>query len=246
MLPHDAIRSPRGQRVIESLVCRSYSLLIRERHSSVVEVREIADPVVGRGRHYPGIAPFTQDMTETIIVLEQERRLGGQGSFNIVPVDRICEIDIEVGDHRPSCQNHVSWGGKIRLLNVLQLADESLLRRTTRTGIPLDRPLIDHDREGEAGMRLSFCHHQLRGLINAVVGAVPIDDDAVNSPADHVGDLPMDLLRIRGVVADIHVVRASEPQQQVCVHLCASAGIEQAVNIDLAHVPGRAVAIALG
>ena len=55
----------------------------------------------------------------------------------------------------------------------------------------------------------------------------------------------MNLRGIGGVVTDVHVVRASEPQHQMCVDLGRSAGIQQGVHIDLAGVSRRGIAIIL-
>ena len=94
-------------------------------------------------------------------------------------------------------------------------------------------------------MRFSLSHDQFRRLVDAVVWAIPIDDYAVDSPTNHVGDLPMDLRRVRGVVAHVHMVRASEPEQQVGIDLSGRAGIEQRVHVDVAHIAGAAISIAL-
>ena len=98
------------------------------------------------------------------------------------------------------------------MLHILQLVDQGLLWRAPRTRIPLNRPLIDHDGEGETRMVFRFRHHQLRTLINRIVGAVPVNDHAIDAPADHVVNLPLDLSGIGGAVADIHVLRSAEPR----------------------------------
>ena len=150
-------------------------------------------------------------MREAAIVLKQKGRLCRQGSAYIIPVDRIGEINIEISDNRSSSQGHVSRRRKVGLLHVLQLANKGLLRRTTGTGIPFDRTLVDHDCECKARMSFSLGHHQLRSLVDAIVRAIPVDNHSVNSAADHVCDLPVDLVCIRGTVTDIHVVRTTEP-----------------------------------
>lgn len=131
------------------------------------------------------------------------------------------------------------------MFDILQLADQGLLRRTTRTRIPLDGALIDHDGEGEAGMRLRLSHDELGGLVDAVVRAVPVDHDAVDAPADHVRNLTMNLACVRGTVADAHVVRSAKPQQQVGVNLGGRAGIQQRVHVNLAHIARAGIAIRL-
>jgi len=70
-------------------------------------------------------------MRESVVVLEQESRLRRKRRRHLVPVDRIGKINVEIRDYRPSFFRHVSRGRKVRLLNVLQLAEKSLFRRTT-------------------------------------------------------------------------------------------------------------------
>jgi len=55
----------------------------------------------------------------------------------------------------------------------------------------------------------------------------------------------MDLFGIGGTVADVHVVRTSEPQHQVGIHLGRRAGIEQGVHVHLTHVGGGSIPITL-
>jgi hypothetical protein len=88
-------------------------------------------------------------------------------------------------------------------------------------------------------------HDELRGLIDGVVGSVPVDDDSIDSPADHVINLGVNLRRIGGAVADIHVIRLSEPQKQVGVDLGCSSGVEQGMNVDLADISRTQIAVGL-
>ena len=220
-------------------------MLILKRHSRVVKALQISNAVVGSRRHDPGITAFTQDVRKSVIVLKEKRRLGRERSTHTIPVDRIGKVNVEVRDHRFPGQSHVSRRGKVRLFHVLQLLHESLLRRTTRTRIPLDRALIDHDRKREARMSFRLRHDELRRLIDAVVRAIPVDDHPINSTADHVGDLAMNLFRVCRTVADIHMVRTTEPQQQMGINLGRRAGIQQAVNIDFTDVGGGAVPVTL-
>lgn len=60
-------------------------------------------------------------------------------------------------------------------------------------------------------MLLRLRHHELCCLINAVVGAVPVDNHSIDSTADHVGNLTVNLHRVCRTVTDIHVIRWSEP-----------------------------------
>lgn len=245
LLAHDPLRSPGCQRVVESFVCGAHGLLVWQWHASPVKALQVAHAIVSGGRHNPGITPITQDMAKATVVLKQKSWLTRKRGAHCFPVDRIRKIDVEICDNRRSTDRHVRFRRKVRSLDILQLVDQSLLRRTTRTGIPLDRSLIDHDCERETGMSFGFSHDQLRCPVDAIVRTVPIDDHTVNTPADHVCDLAVDLLWIGRTVAYLHVVRTSEPQHQVRVDLRLCARIEQAMNVDLADVSGASVSIAL-
>ena len=87
-------------------------------------------------------------------------------------------------------------------------------------------------------MFFRFGHNQLRGLVNASVRTIPINDDTVDTAADHVCNLTVNLGGVGGTVADIHVVRLSEPQHEMSVDLSVGAGIQQRVHVDLAHITG--------
>ena len=158
-------------------------------------------------------------MSESIIVLEKKRGLGRQRRSHCFPVYGVREIDIEIRDHGSPIQFHIRLGWKVGLLDVLHLCDQSLLRRAPRTRIPMDRTLIHHDREREAWMCLGFRHHELGRLVDTVVGSVPVNDYAVDSPADHVCNLPVNLRRVRRTVSDVHMVRSTEPEHEVRVYL---------------------------
>ena len=84
--------------------------------------------------------------------------MGAQRSIHSVPVNRIRKIDIEVCNDRMALIGQVGWRRKIILFDVLQLTDQSLLRRASGTRVPFDGPLIDHDCKGEAGMLLGGRH----------------------------------------------------------------------------------------
>ena len=88
-------------------------------------------------------------------------------------------------------------------------------------------------------------HYQLRALVDRIVGAVPINDHAINAAADHVINLALDLCGIGRAVANIHVVRPSEPQQQMGINFRRRTRIQQRVNVDLAHIARAPVAIRL-
>ena len=94
---------------------------------------------------------------------------------------------------------------------------------------------------------MSFClgHYQLGRIIDAVVGAVPVNDHAVDSPADHVRDLIVDLPGVIRVIPDVHVIRTAEPKQQMGVNLRIRSRIKQRVYVDLADVCRAGIAVAL-
>jgi hypothetical protein len=123
LLSHDSFRSPASQRIVESFVSRAHRLLVHEGHSRVVETFEIAHSVVSGRGHHPGIASIAQFVGESAVVLKKKNRLRRKCGTRGGPVDAIGQINIEIRDHRLALLPHVCGGGKIRLLNVLQLAD---------------------------------------------------------------------------------------------------------------------------
>ena len=94
-------------------------------------------------------------------------------------------------------------------------------------------------------MTLRFCHHKFGGVVFAVVRTVPVNDHAVDAAADHVGDLLMNLPGIRGVVANVHVVRPTEPHHHMCIDLGGRPWIQQRVHVHFADVSGACIAIRL-
>ncbi len=245
LLAHHAARSPRRQRIIETFVGRADGLLAGERDASVVEACQIALPIVGGRRHDPGIAAIAQHVAEPTIVLKKKQRLRGERGAHSGPVDGVHEINIEVCDYRAPLLLHVRRRDEVLLLDILQFTDQCLLRRTSGTGGLSNGTLVDHDRKRESGMGLGFCHDEFRRLVLVIIWTIPIDDDAIDTATDHVGDLAVDLCCIGGTVADIHVVRPAEPNHEMSVDLGACARIEQRVNVDLAHVGGAGIAIGL-
>lgn len=184
-------------------------------------------------------------MSEAAIVLENKYGLGGQGGAGSRPIYAIGEVNVEVGDYRPAFLFQICGRGKISLLDVLQLVDQRLLRRAAGARVPLDRSLVDHNGEGEAGMSFGFCHYQFRGLVDAIVRTIPIDDDAVDSAADHIGDLFVNLTGVRGTVTDIHVIRSSEPQQKVGINFRGRARIKQRMHVYFADVASPGITVSL-
>jgi hypothetical protein len=70
LLAHNTVGSPRRKRIVESFICRSHRLLILETHARVVEVVEIAHPIIGRRRHDPGVTAIAESVGEAIVVLK--------------------------------------------------------------------------------------------------------------------------------------------------------------------------------
>lgn len=182
-------------------------------------------------------------MTESGIVLKHKLGMGAQGRVDGIPIDRVRKIEIEIRDYRQATDLHIRGRRNISLLDISQLLDQRLLGRAAGAGIPLDRALIDHDREGKARMLFRLRHHQLRRLIDRVTRTVPVDDYAINASADHVRDLAVNLGRIGGTIADVDVPGAAPPEQQVRVNLGRRPGIEQRTQIHFADVVGSKVAI---
>lgn len=94
-------------------------------------------------------------------------------------------------------------------------------------------------------MLLHFSHHELGGLVNGVARPVPVNNHAIDTAADHVYDLFVNLGRVRRTVAHVHMVRSAEPEQEMSVDLGVSTGVQQGVDIHFAHVTGACVAVAL-
>ena len=246
MLAHDAVRSPRCQSIVESFISGAERLFAWMRNSRIVKAGQIAHSIVGSCRHHPRITAIAKHVGESVIVLKNKCGMRAQRPISRIPVDRrIGKIDVEISNHRLSLDRHVSRRNKVGLFDVLQIADQGLLRRTSRTGVPLDRSLIDHDRECESGMALRLRHHQLCRLIDGIVLSVPIDDHSIDSTAHHVVNLTLHLRRIRGAVAYIHVVRSPEPQQQMGINLRRRPRVKQSVNVNLAYVSRASIVIRL-
>lgn len=60
-------------------------------------------------------------------------------------------------------------------------------------------------------MSFSLRHDLQRCLIQRISRTVPVQDYTIDTPAYHVVDLALHLIRIGGVIADVHVARFTEP-----------------------------------
>jgi len=185
-------------------------------------------------------------MSKSTVVLKNKNRFGGKRCIRSSPIDSVGKIDVEICDHWLPLQLHVRGRREIGLFDILQLANESLLRRATAARIPFDCSLVDHDGKGEPGMGLRFCHDEPRGLIDAVARAIPIDHHAIDAAADHICNLAMNLCGVRRAVAHVHVVRLSKPEQQVSVDLRIRAGIQQRMDVGLTYIASARISIRLG
>ena len=166
LLPYDAVQAPGCQRVVESLIARSNRLLVWVRQSGLIETGQVPEPIVAAGRDHPRIPSIGKIMAEAAVVLKDKSRLCIHAGSGGIPINRVRIIDREIRDHRLPAYLHVSRGREVSVLDILQVAFQRMLRRTTRAGIPLDRSLIDHDRKSKARMGLRLCHHQLRRLVH--------------------------------------------------------------------------------
>lgn len=212
MLRHNASRSPGCILVIEAFVGGSNRLLVRVRHSRLIKTRQVGKSVIAGGRHDPGIAAFSQVGVEAIVVLKNQRGLRAHFGQSCAPAyRRIREVHVELGDHRLPVDLHVCRRWEIGFLDVLKIVHQCLLWRTSLARIPLNRSLVDHDRKGEPGMRFRLRHDLKSGLIQRISRTIPVENYAVNSTAHHVIDLALHLVGVGGVVANVHMVRLSEP-----------------------------------
>ena len=117
--------------------------------------------------------------------------------------------------------------------------------RTSGTGVPFQGTLIDHDGKSEARMAFGLCHDRLRRLVDEIVWSVPVDNHSINAAADHVINLVLDLRRISGTIADIHMAGLPKPEQQVGIDLRRRSRIKQRVDVDFADVSGSPIAVRL-
>lgn len=245
LLAHDAVGTPGCQRIVEALVSGAHGLLRGQRQPRVIKAGQVAHAVIGCGRHHPRVTPLAENVSKSAIVLEKKNRLRRECGVHRVPIDGVGKIDVEVCHHRLALLRHVSGRGKVSLFDILQLADKRLLWRATGAGIPLDRALIHHDGESESGMSFGLGHHLESSLVGKAARPVPVDDDAIDAAADHIGDLAVYLRGIGRVVTHVHVVRAAEPYHHVSVDFGGRARIQQRVDVDFAHIPGGEVSVGL-
>jgi len=95
-------------------------------------------------------------------------------------------------------------------------------------------------------MLFDFRHYRQRSLIaERVPKSVPVDDHTVNTAADHVRNLTVDLRGILGVVTDTHMARIAKPGHQMRIHLGACASIQKRMDVHFADIPGPHISIAL-
>jgi hypothetical protein len=247
LLPHNAVRPPGRQRVVESFVSRAYSLLARVSHARVVKAGQITHSIVGGRWHYPRITAIGKDVSEAAVILEDVGWVCAQRGIGCSPVNRrVGKANVEISYHRLAVDGHISRRGEVGFFDVLQVVDQRLLRRTTRAGIPLNRSLIDHDRKRESRIALRRRHHVLRSLVDAIARPVPIDNRAIDATADHVINLTLDLRRVRLAVTNIHVVRLTEPENHVSVNLGRGSRVKQGVNVNLTYISRASIVICLG
>jgi hypothetical protein len=105
-----------------------------------------------------------------------------------------------------ACRPPARTGCSSRRRGVVQIADDLFLL----AGGVLERALVLHDRELEAGARLCLVAHRDRRVIfQRLVRAVPVDDHAVDAAGDHVVHLALDLSGIARRIAGRHVAVAA-------------------------------------
>src|SRR5579872_2877089 len=120
LLAHDASRAPRCQVIVEALVGSADGFEVRGPEARGVEVREIAHSIIGCLRHYPGITAVAECPGKAFAILKEKARRDRERGIYRLPIDRIVEIDIEIGYHRLVDDLEIRAGGEIFLLDVLQ------------------------------------------------------------------------------------------------------------------------------
>ena len=246
-LGHDAILSPRSERIIETFVGRSDGFLQWQGQTRLIEFRQIAHTKIGDVHNHPGITTCACGVRETTTVLKNEGWMSTGGCVDRVPVDGVMQVDIKVGDHRAPIDSHICGRRNKSLLHVLDLFNQRLLRRTASAGAQLYRAFIHHGGESEARMLFGLRHYRQRGFIaEGISKSVPIDDHTINAAADHVRDLTMDLRWILRVISHIHVARIAKPGHQMRVDLRICSRIQERMNIQFAGVASGNISIALG
>ncbi len=246
LLPHNPVRSPGRQRVVESFIGRPNRLFVRIAQPRVVEASQVTHSIICGRWHHPRVASVRKWLRKSAVILKNIYRMRAQRFVCGIPINRrIRKADVKIRNHRLSVDRHISRRCKVGLFHVLQVGHKRLLRRTPGARIPLDRSLIDHDRECEP--RMAFCrrHYQLCGLIDGISRPVPVDNHAVNSAAHHIVNLALHLRRIGLAIADVHVVRLPEPQNHVRINFSRRARIKQGVNINLADISRASIVIGL-
>jgi len=134
LLAHDAVLAPGSERVVEAFVGRPDGVFRRRRQTAFIELVEIRHPVIGHVHNDPRVAASAHGMGESSRMLEDEVRVGAGGCGDSVPVNRVMEVDVEIGNHRTAVHAHVSRRGHVGLLDVLNLSDQGLLRIAAAAG----------------------------------------------------------------------------------------------------------------
>ncbi len=135
-------------------------------------------------------------------------------------------VNIEIGNNWLSLNAHVGRRIKVGLLDILQMFYKCLLRCATCAGMLFDRSCIHHDGKCKSRVGFSLFHDLESSEITGGSVPVPVNDDAINAAADHVLNLPCDLLGTGGVITYIHVAGSAEPAHQVRINLGMVPGIK--------------------
>ena len=80
-------------------------------------------------------------------------------------------------------------------------------------------------------MQFRFFHNQERSFITRGSLAIPVDNDPINAPADHVLNLPRNLVGIGGAVSHIHVIGATKPRHEVRINFGLRPRIQKRMDI---------------
>lgn len=167
-------------------------------------------------------------MGKTAAVLKNEVRVSAGGRFHRIPVDCVVQVDVKIRDHRLAIDSHICGRRYKGLFYILHLFDERLLRSTALTRTQHYGAFVHHDGKSEARMLFDFRHYRQSSLIaERVPKSVPVDNHALNTAADHVRNLTVNLRRILRVVTNAHMAWITKPGHQMRVHLGARSRIQE-------------------
>jgi hypothetical protein len=106
-LGHDAVGSPIRQAVIEAFVGGPNSFFLGMGQTTGIEFAQICHAEIVGADNHPRITTLGHRMRETATMLEDESGIRMRGRVYGVPVDGVVQVDVKVGNDRPSVDPHV-------------------------------------------------------------------------------------------------------------------------------------------